>query len=797
MTKKWIITSLILVALLMTFSCQTRTEDESQSEAIDSEKQDQTIPSVTIQDTEDSDLQTISAQADDRPVINEFYADPNVVMAAASAILHWSVDGASTVVIEPDIGDVSQSGERGVNPLESTTYVLTASNEAGNTTASAEVSSTGIIATVAEVPPVVLTEFEEPPNPPEPLDPSGIDGIAWVDAKTQEPVLRSLEFPETQQVGGVIWLDLETQEPIIIPSEGTPAVLPIIRYFEASPTSSIDPTWVTFWFDVPNATRIYCSWLDVTGRSGYSTLVYGDSYADFVYPFSDAFYFTGGVHTTTTFTLHAYNSTGVSTESLTVEIEQVEVREVEVESAALPTIHFFTADPGGIAEGDRSRLGWEVSNADFVNIACDDFISAGLPSTGSLHVSPTETRLYTLSATNTAGTANEEVTITVERTPYITTPATSLPIIHSFTADPEDIIAYHDSSLLRWQVSNSDGIIVSSGDKILINNRDPSITTYRVWPVETTTYQLTAYNTAGTRTSENTVTVEPGILPFIISFTADPEYIAAGEQSRLSWEVFNADSIAIQDTWGYVWIPDLPLSGSVYVEPTVTLRYWLLAENGEYYRWEQVWVLVEEPIIHSFSADPSYITVGELSRLSWAVSNADLITIAYNDTEIGDLPLSGSLHIGPIHTTVYHLNTRNTVWWRGNPVYRWQRQEITVNVQEPEPPPPPPPPELKSDLVIKDIWRSGTNQWYYIIENQGEEDSKASTTALMIDGEPHTSHAIGSLAVGESREVYFTYSFSCVAGTSHSWMVVANADSNIDESNEANNSYTEKFTCPK
>ncbi|MBM3153705.1 MAG: hypothetical protein FJ008_00035 [Chloroflexi bacterium] len=73
------------------------------------------------------------------PVISVFEAGPSA-SPGQSSTLTWQVTGASTVKIEPDIGNVALAGSRAVSPSRSTIYTLTASNAAGTVTATAEVS---------------------------------------------------------------------------------------------------------------------------------------------------------------------------------------------------------------------------------------------------------------------------------------------------------------------------------------------------------------------------------------------------------------------------------------------------------------------------------------------------------------------------------------------------------------------------------------------------------------------------------------------------------------------------------
>ena len=56
------------------------------------------------------------------------------------------------------------------------------------------------------------------------------------------------------------------------------------------------------------------------------------------------------------------------------------------------------------------------------------------------------------------------------------------------------------------------------------------------------------------------------------------------------------------------------------------------------------------PIINSFSADPSTITEGESSTLSWNVTDATSVTI---DNGVGTVALSGTTTVSPTTTTGY------------------------------------------------------------------------------------------------------------------------------------------------
>jgi len=74
--------------------------------------------------------------------IDDFSATPSVITRGGSSTLSWSVSGATRVIITPEIGDVTLSGERLVFPSETTTYTLTVTKEDESVTAQVVVTCT-------------------------------------------------------------------------------------------------------------------------------------------------------------------------------------------------------------------------------------------------------------------------------------------------------------------------------------------------------------------------------------------------------------------------------------------------------------------------------------------------------------------------------------------------------------------------------------------------------------------------------------------------------------------------------
>jgi hypothetical protein len=95
--------------------------------------------------------------ATDVPEITTFTADPEVVTEGDAVTLEWEVEGAVTVYISDEVGNVDPvSGTEEVHPTATLTYTLTATNSFGSVTETVEV-------TVNEGQPVI-TSFTATPT---------------------------------------------------------------------------------------------------------------------------------------------------------------------------------------------------------------------------------------------------------------------------------------------------------------------------------------------------------------------------------------------------------------------------------------------------------------------------------------------------------------------------------------------------------------------------------------------------------------------------------------------------------
>jgi len=216
----------------------------------------------------------------------------------------------------------------------------------------------------------------------------------------------------------------------------------------------------------------------------------------------------------------------------------------------------------------------------------------------------------------------------------------SAPQIATFQSTPETITAGEAANLI-WATTGAEDVSITPGLGTV-----PLAGSRQVSPNETTTYILTARNTAGTVSSSLTVTVKPKV--DILSFQAEPPKISAGDSSTLQWQTVGTSSVNISPDIGTVGP-----SGSYVVSPSSTQTYTITAVSGSMIITKSVTVEVSSPpVVAQFTAAPTSIELGGSSTLTWNVSGATEVTI---EPELGTVPSAGSSFVFPNKTTVYVL----------------------------------------------------------------------------------------------------------------------------------------------
>jgi hypothetical protein len=101
------------------------------------------LGSVTASDFEVVQMNPIYTSANpptgSAPAITSFTASAQSVSAGTPVTLHWTLDGASYLIVSPDIG-ATRGTSVVVTPLQSTTYTLYATNAFGRTTAAVNIT---------------------------------------------------------------------------------------------------------------------------------------------------------------------------------------------------------------------------------------------------------------------------------------------------------------------------------------------------------------------------------------------------------------------------------------------------------------------------------------------------------------------------------------------------------------------------------------------------------------------------------------------------------------------------------
>lgn len=180
-----------------------------------------------------------------------------------------------------------------------------------------------------------------------------------------------------------------------------------------------------------------------------------------------------------------------------INVPQGEGQQGGVQSKS-PVINAFSASPANITAGGSSTLSWQVTGATTVSISPN---IGNVALAGSTAVSPSAGTAYLLTATNGAGSVTAVAQVSVEAaSPPSSGSGISLPVIDSFVANPATILI-GGSSTLSWGVSNVISVTINPGIGTVAPAGSKSVS-----PGATTTYTLTATNSAGWRSKSITVT---------------------------------------------------------------------------------------------------------------------------------------------------------------------------------------------------------------------------------------------------------------------------------------------------
>ena len=684
--------------------------------------------------------ETVDAAVAPRPSINQFETADDTIVSGERTTLRWTTGSADSVTItdnDPDTVDedlyagLSVSSSKFVSPTATTgdrtiTYTLTVKNSAG-------VTVTATTALTVEPAPPTVTGFTADPVS---VGSGGRVNFTWTATGATSIVISA---------GGsnVYWTSTSVEE-----TEGATAVRPTgevddeITYTLTATgpggTNANPPTQTVTIVAGPGID--FTATPDRVPSGGSVTLRWTTTNATSVVIMNG----NTNVHTTTTSSQAARGSVTVmptvdTTYTLTATGNSVtNDATVSVEIIPAPTVDTFTADPSNVALRGLVNLTWTTTEATslVIKAGTSTVYSTGteaLALSGTAGVTPIADTTYTLTATGPSGTATDTVDVTIDQ-----------PTVVTFTADPTNV-ELGDPVTLTWTTTSAASIKIeattNSGTSVVyttstLSQLDSGSRT--VTPDANTIYTLTATGPTGTDTDTATVTINP---PVIDSFTATPDTSVSGEDVLLQWQTTGATSVAITDDDPstddeMVYTAATSPDGRFTVTPTTGTTYTLTATGPGGTVASNLEVTVTalstevdsaSPTIDSFTANPTEITAGNSSNLTWETTDAT--SVAINGVTV-TLDVDGNTDVYPTVTTIYTL----TAIGPGGLV----TATATVTVDETEPPDAP---TIDSFTATPDTSKSGadvllkwqTNNATSVVLNHGSDEFYRTTTVSEVD----------------------------------------------------------------
>jgi hypothetical protein len=569
----------------------------------------------------------------DAPVVNSFTVANDEIGESDSTALTWSVTGATSVEISPDVGTIAAFGSAVVTPGVTTTYTLYANNANGE-----RLATTGVTVT----PPAaneLLGEFYD----------GGVDTdrstgavVGAVDALSEgrvdvgrtaggtdaEHMVIPFRLPALGQgifANARLRLDLGA-------GDGTSPGIDI-NLFGIPEARALPTPLVT---DVNNGgqdhrsrgTLIESAWINhltptgplITVQNGTSSVALSgwltDAYANGANAGKFVFLRLSPA------TLDMARGTGVRVGAAnhgSAVARPLITYDFVANGLPPPAIGEFSASPALIGTGWSVTLAWNVTGADTVSIAPGVGSVAGI---GSVAVHPAAATTYTLTAQNATGTRTRTVRVGVGPFRYFRFVPVTLRI--------GDTVQLAEFQLLNNGMRLAGAAATNPGgdnpgpegpDKANDNltttkwldfNHQPLVLDFGA-PVVADAYRFATANDTDTR---------------------DPvSWRVEGSHDGVAWRVLDSRKNYATPTARFSYIAglSLPFVGDLSGSPAV-------------------------PVIDRFTASSASLVAGQSATLSWAVNGAAGATISPG---IGSVAASGSAVVSPATTTTYSIAAGN------------------------------------------------------------------------------------------------------------------------------------------
>lgn len=323
----------------------------------------------------------------------------------------------------------------------------------------------------------------------------------------------------------------------------------------------------------------------------------------------------------------------------------------------------LTANPTSVTLGNSSTLTVTYTNANHVWLTDQNGVlvpgtdTTGLTETNAtqtvtLSVSPTVDTSYRALAQGAGGCQAISAFVTVS---VIYPP----PLIIAFDASPT-CITRGEASTLSFQTQYATTITITGGgvNQTFAGSSGTAVTSgsLTVTPTVDTTYTLTATGPGGTASRTVTVTVKQ--LLTIDQFISDTYCLTAPNTTvNLTWAVTNAETVTITDNATEITTGVSPSGGTRSFTVNSPTSFTLTATregcDGPDVMTRDININTNALPTASFTANPSTIGLGSVTRLQWDTTNTTTVTISASPAAGSGLPsaqtvsASGTLTIQP------------------------------------------------------------------------------------------------------------------------------------------------------
>jgi len=572
-----------------------------------------------------------------------FSANPSSITNGGSSTLTWNTTNATSVSINNGVGSVSVDGSKVVSPSVTTTYTLTALGTEGNDTCTAKV-------TVGGNPPTIQCPLPNQAN------------RTIIDFTDREGVIASDSEAEatTRQYG-------------INLSSGNYKIT-LVSYDDHLSKPSQIQTEEQYFLKLLNAGNVFASTpsiSDLPDNQEYRTEVVSNNFSinnnvNFVYAQHTKWWQPGDKESIVpvcaafdkltvveqkadvTITKSVTPSSGKIGDTFTYTLTYKNNGAINAENVAIADV----ASPVG-------KLGsYTITQGPSSGGSCTAKTNGITCSLGTLSVGETGTIKYTAKGvavgtidntavintstpeTNTNNNQDDAQVVVTSNGPAAT--------CDSFTASPTNVNS-GSSSTLTWATTNSTSVSINNGvGSVPV---DGSVIIAGI--TSNVTYTLTAVGTGGNDTCTASITVNIPGAP-ICTLTLTPGSITSGSSATLGWSTTNVTSATINQGIGSA----TPVaSGSTTVSPTTSTTYTMTAigTNSSTITCNATLTVTTPPPSCTLSANPSVVTSGGSSTLTWATTNS---TSASINQSIGSVtPVAG----GSVGTGAITANTTYTL----------------------------------------------------------------------------------------------------------------------------------------